>query len=249
MEIERINSDKSECLLFFCPMCSDTYFWKNYIPEELINNYEIIFVNYPGYGCSPMREFASMKELANYYRTRILNKNKKPMHIIGYSYGGMLIQYLLETEYEYLESVILIACSNRLTLRDKEIIAVLKEILVKDLYLFARTLSLFSHKSSDINKKPLIALQKFSNLKIVTKGGSPILQQLNHILKQDGASVRKREEKVLFIYGKEDQLIDKKTIEEFREIYPNINIEGLKDEAHIIDLYKIFKYIIKFLKA
>ncbi len=249
MEIERINSDKSESLLFFCPMCSDTYFWKNYIPEELMNNYEIIFVNYPGYGCSPMREFASMRELANYYRTTILNKNKKPMHIIGYSYGGMLIQYLLETEYEYLESVILIACSNWLTLRDKEIVSVLKEIIVNDLYLFARTLSLFSHKAPDINKNPLIALQKFSNLKIATKDSSPILQQLNHILKQDGASVRKKEEKALFIYGKEDQLIDKKTLNEFREIYSNIDIEELENEAHIIDIDKIFKYIIKFLKA
>lgn len=72
--IERINIDKPECLVFFNPMSSDICFWKNSIPQELINNYEIIFIDYPGYN-SPMEQLNSFNDLATYYHKLLLSAN------------------------------------------------------------------------------------------------------------------------------------------------------------------------------
>jgi pimeloyl-ACP methyl ester carboxylesterase len=245
--IERINIDKSECLVFFNPMSSDICFWKNSIPQELINNYEIIFIDYPGYN-SPMDQLNSFDDLATYYHKLLLCKITKPIHLIGYSYGGLLIQHLLNNKYQHLKSVILIACSNKLAVRDKEIVSILKNVIVKDLYLFSRLLSLFSHKPKEINENPLIGLQKFSNLKITTKNYKPVLQQLNHVLQLKEIDIRKQSTKSLLIYGEEDRLIDITTLNRFQNLLNNIKIVKLNNESHIIEISKVFKHIIKFLK-
>lgn len=244
--IERINTDKPECLIFFNPMSSDICFWKNSIPQELINNYEVIFVDYPGYN-SPIKQLKSFNDLATYYHNLLLCKITKPMHLIGYSYGGLLIQHLLNNKYQHLKSITLVACSNKLAIRDKEIVSILKNVIVNDLYLFSRLLTLFSHKPEEINNNPLIGLQKFSNLKITTKSYKPILQQLNHVLQLKEVDIRKQSTKSILIYGEDDRLIDMTTINRFQKSLNNITIVKLNDESHIIEINKVFKHIINFL--
>lgn len=245
--IERINIDKPECIVFFNPMSSDIGFWKNNIPSELINNYEIIFIDYPGYN-SQMEVIKSFDDLATYYHELLLSKITKPMHLIGYSYGGLLIQHLIKIKYYNLRSIILVACSNKLAPRDKEIVSILKNVIVKDLYVFSRLLSLFSHKPNEINENPLIGLQKFSNIRITTKNIDPILQQLNHVLQLKEINIRKQTAKSLLIYGEEDHLIDVTTLDSFQNLLKNITIIKLNNESHIIEINKVFDQIIKFLK-
>ncbi len=245
--IKRINTHNPECLVFFNPMSSDICFWKNSIPQELINNYEIIFIDYPGYN-SPLKEFKSFNDLATHYHEELICKIKKPMHLIGYSYGGLLIQHLLNNEYPYLKSIILVGCSNKLAPRDKEIVSILKSIISHDLYLFSRLLSLFSHRPNEINDNPLIGLQKFSNIKLTTANHKPVLQQLNHILKIKEIDIREQATKSLLIYGEQDRLIDITTIDRFKKLLHNIKFVKLDDESHIADIDKVYKQIVKFLK-
>lgn len=245
--IERINTDKPECILFFNPMSSDICFWKNNIPESLINNYEIIFINYPGYN-SPMEKINSFQELADYYESKLLSKINKPMHLIGYSYGGLLIQHIIQKEYQNLKTVTLVACSNKLAVRDKEIVSVLKNVIVKDMYLFSRILSLFSHKPNEINENPLLGLQKFSNLKITTSNYEPVLQQLNHLSKLKDITIREQSTKTLIIYGEQDRLIDMTTLNRFKAFLKKIKIIKLKNESHIIEISKVYKHIVEFIK-
>lgn len=245
--IEKINKDKQECLVFFNPMCSDINFWKKKIPQELVNNYEVNFINYPGYNSSFI-PFKTFDELATYYHNELLSDIKKPMHLIGYSYGGLLIQHLLNNKYQNLKSVTLIACSNKLAVRDKEIVSVLKDLVAKDLYLFSRVLTLFSHKPEEINNNPLIGLQKFSNLKLTVKDYKPILQQLNHVLKIKEIKIKKQSTTTMLIYGEQDRLVDTSTINRFKGFLNKLEIIKLTDESHIIEMETIFKHLINFLK-
>jgi len=245
--IERINKNQEECLIFFNPMSSDLCFWKNVIPQELKKEYEVIFVDYPGYN-SPFIPFKSFEELSDYYHYELLSNIDKPMHLIGYSYGGLLVQHLLNNKYANLKTVTLIGCSNKLAVRDKEIVSILKSIVANDLYLFSRALSIFSHKPEDIDANPLIGLKKFSNLKLTVKDHLPILQQLNHILKIKEIEVRKQSTNALLIYGEHDRLIDLSTISRFKGFLDNLEIRELTNESHIISLEKVFVLITKFLK-
>ena len=245
--IQRINKGNPESLLFFNPMSCDINFWKKTIPSELINNYDVLLINYPGYS-SPFIPFPSFQDLADYYHKKVLSKLDKPMHLIGYSYGGLLVQHLLNNHYDNLESVTLIGCSNKLAVRDREIVSIFKNIVTKDLYLFSRILSILSHNPEEIEQNPLIGLQKFSNLKLTVEDYQPILQQLNHILKVKEIEVRDQQVPAMLIYGDQDRLIETSTINRFKEFLEHLEIVKLKGESHILDMENVFHHIVKFLK-
>ena len=245
--IEQIDSDKEECLVFFNPMGSSIHFWKRDFPQKLINNYEVIFVDYPGYN-SQYIPIKSFDELASFYDKKLLSIIQKPMHFIGYSYGGLLILHLLNNKYQNLKSATLISCSNKLTIRDKEVVSVMKKIISYDMHLFSRTLSLFSHKPEQINNNPLIGLQTFSNLKLTIKDNRPVVQQLNHLLQMGEIKVKNQTVKSMLIYGEEDRLIDTSTLNRFNSFFKNLEIKKLENESHIIDTKKIFNHIIEFIK-
>lgn len=245
--VQSINKNGTECLVFFNPLSSDSRFWKNAIPKKLLDRFEVVFFDYPGYN-SPFIKLKDFEELANYVCKIILDKIEKPMHLIGYSYGGLLVQHLLNMKPRNLKSAILIACANKILPRDKEILSVLKKIGETDMYLFCRALTLFSHGHLDINNNPLIGLQKFSNLKLSVHDNIPVLQQINHILKTSNISIQKQSTKTLLIYGSDDRIIDTETIGCFNYYLENLSLIKLHGEAHIIDQTKMFYHINKFLK-
>ncbi|WP_143304662.1 alpha/beta fold hydrolase [Chitinophaga vietnamensis] len=245
--IQHINKHHSECLVFFNPLCSDNCFWKKNIPEELVERFEVILFDYPGYH-SPFVKLNNFSEVAGYVRRELLGKINKPMHLIGYSYGGLLIQHLLRDTYDNLASVILVACANKLAARDKEILSVLKGLAENDLYLFCRALTLFSHKPAEVNNNPLMGLQKFSNLKLSVTDSQAIVQQINHILQLSSIQLPKQTTNTLLIYGEEDRLIDTTTISQFRSYFENFSMVEMPGESHIVDQDQLFHHVTEFLK-
>ncbi len=245
--VQSINKTATECLVFFNPLSSDSRFWKNGIPKKMLDKYEVIFFEYPGYN-SPFVKLKNFTELAGYVQEEILNKIQKPFHLIGYSYGGLLVQHLLNTQQEYLKSAILIACANKILPRDKEILSVLKKIGETDMYLFCRTLTLFSHGYADINKNPLMGLQKFSNLKLSVPDNTTVMQQINHILQTSTIPIEKQSTKTMLLYGADDRMLDLDAISYFNLYLNNLSKVRLNGEAHIINSTKMFYHINKFLK-
>jgi pimeloyl-ACP methyl ester carboxylesterase len=246
MNIIKINKHNTESLVFLNPMASDSCFWKNNLPDELANKYEIIFINYSGYN-SPFVELQSFQDLSNYVHTEVLSKLKKPFHLIGYSYGGFLAQHLLKNNYSNLKSTILIGCSYKLTPKDKETASVLKNIIEQDLYLFCRTLTLLSHSPEDLNKNPLMGLQKFSNLKLAIERKESIIQQLDHILKLKEIQHTIHLGKSMVLYGENDKMIDTATIETFNNFFKDLEIIRLPNESHMIDSDIMYYHITQFL--
>lgn len=245
--IQHINKHHPETLVFFNPICSDNCFWKKSIPEELVERFEVILFDYPGYH-SPFVRLNNFQEMAGYVKQEVLSKIEKPMHLVGYSYGGLLIQHLLKDTYSNLSSVILVACANRLMPRDKEILSVLKNLAERDLYLFCRALTLFSHKPEEVNGNPLMGLQKFSNMKLSVSGNDPILQQINHILQVSQIHIPEQQTNTLLVYGAEDRLIDLDTLDQFHSCFENLRLVKLEGESHIVDPDKLFYHITEFLK-
>ena len=116
MKITKLNIDKEESIIFLNPLASDVAFWKN---NDLLNKYEIILIDYSGYN-SEYKIIKSIDELAQLLKSTIFTKIEKPFHIIGYSYGGYLLQYLINiievVPKSYLESAILIFSAIGITL-------------------------------------------------------------------------------------------------------------------------------------
>lgn len=248
MNTIRLNKHNPECLIFFNPMASDTCFWKNNLPDHLATKYEIIFIDYPGYN-SPLVSLPSFQDMANYIHDQILSTLNKPFYLIGYSYGGLLVQFLLKNNYSQHKGTVLVGCSYKLTPKDKETTSILGKIIETDVYLFCRVLTLFSHNPEEINSNPLIGLQKFSNLKLTVNNSNPIIQQINHIKKMKEIKHDTRLEKTLIVYGENDKMIDTSTLEAFRENFKNLKIVQLKNEYHMINTELIYLEITNFLNT
>ncbi|WP_343693360.1 alpha/beta hydrolase [Chitinophaga sp.] len=245
--VQSINKNADECLIFFNPMSSDSRFWTTNIPRELLERFEVIFYEYPGYN-RPFIKLENFKELARFIDKEVLENIHKPIHLVGYSYGGLLVQHLLNLNRHNIKSAVLIACANRILARDKELLSVLKKVSDVDMYLFCRVLSLFSHGYEDFNKNPLIGLQKFSNLKLSIPDKVPIIQQMNHIIRTARIEIQKQPTRTMLIYGSEDRMIDMDTLDSLHEYLENLSFKKLTGEAHIIDPAKMFHHIHQFLK-
>ncbi len=246
--IERINNDKPESIVFFNPMGTDLCFWKKKTPSYFINNYEVIFINYPGYNCL-METVDSFRDLADYYHEELLSQLEKPFHLVGYSYGGLLIQHILQREYAYVKSVSLIACSHKLSARDKENIYVLNEINAYNRFLFAKTLALLSYGPKAWAINPLLPIQIYANIKTTMKDHLPISQQLKHILDLKDITFPKVSVKALIIYGDQDQLMHAESLRAIEDLFESIKLIKLKNQYHMIDIDLIYKYLIKFIKT
>lgn len=245
--IKRINKANSKCLIFFNPVCTDRTFWESAIPAEILEAYEIILIDYPGYN-SDFKKVESYQELAEYYHDELLSKIEKPMHLIGYSYGGILVQHLLNNKYNNLKSAVLVGCSNELKYRDKELLSVLKEILKSDMLLFCRAMSLLTQGVDSMNTRPLMAIQQYSHLKMSIADKAVIQQQIDHMLKLKQVNVRRQSTPVLFVYGDNDRLIDKDLLPAYKKSFASLRVVNLKGEDHMIDLEKVFTSIGQFLK-
>jgi pimeloyl-ACP methyl ester carboxylesterase len=248
MKTYEINSHNEEVIVFLNPMGTDINFWKNCIPEDLINLYHILLIDYPGFN-SEFIQYGRMQGLADAIHTEVISKITKPMHFFGYSYGGMLTQLLLNNIYENLLSVILVASSNNLTPRDKEIVTVLRDIISVDMYLFCRALTVFSQPPAAINENPLLFLQSFSNIKTATQTSKPLIQQMNHILNTKKIDIRNQQTPALVIFGESDKLLECFNISDFSSSLYNLKILRVKDQYHILDLDVLNNDIVEFLKS
>lgn len=245
--VQSINKNADEALVFFNPMSSDSRFWTTNIPQRLLDKFEVVFYEYPGYN-TPFLKMDTFNELAQYVNQEILEKIEKPIHLVGYSYGGLLVQHLLNMQLRNVKSAILIACANQILPRDKELLSVLKKVSDIDMYLFCRVLSLFSHGYADFNNNPLLGLQKFSNLKLSIPDKGPIIQQINHIIRTSKIDIAKQPTRTLLLYGSEDRMIDAETLDSLNEHLENLSLKKLYGEAHIINPTKMFYHINQFLK-
>lgn len=249
MKTTVFNNNKPEALVFLNPMGTDTRFWKNNFPTEIMDKYETIFVDYPGYN-SDFYTYNSFSEVALDLYNKVLSKIHKPLHIIGYSYGGVLAQHIVNKDLENIKSLVLIGASYRLNPINVEINSILKTIATDNLMLFCKTLSVISHEADEINQNPLLGLQKYANLKISLKDSKVVCNQLEHLLKHKKFSLSCAHDiKTLIIYGENDKMVSDQDMNYYRNYFENLKIIKLKGESHMIPTENIHPLLIHHLNT
>lgn len=249
MKTTVFNSDNREAIVFLNPMGTDTRFWKNDFPKEILDKYETIFVDYPGYN-SDFHKYASFSEVASDVCETVLSTIHKPVHLIGYSYGGFLAQHIVNRDIENIKSLVIIGASYKLNPINVEINSILKTIAKDSLMLFCKTLSVISHEANEINQNPLLGLQKYANLKISVKDSEIICNQLEHLLKHKKFSLNCDPTiDTLIIYGENDKMISDYDMNYYRNYFETLKIIKLKRESHMIPTENIYPLLINHLNT
>ncbi|QDP85575.1 alpha/beta hydrolase [Chryseobacterium sp. SNU WT5] len=244
MKTTVLNSYNDEAIVFLNPMGSDTRFWKKNFPDEILENYEVIFIDYPGYN-SKFFKYKNFAEQAVDLCDNVLCKIKKPLHLIGYSYGGFLAQYIVNQNLENIKSMILIGSSYKLNPINIEINSVLKSVAKENLLLFCRSLSIISHEADEINSNPLMGLQKFANLKLSIDNSDVICNQLEHLLKHKSITFTcDKSLNTLIIYGENDKMMSDADINYYRNYFENLKVFKLRNESHMIPTETLYPLII-----
>lgn len=244
-----LNSYNEEAIVFLNPMGTDARFWKNNFPDEISDKYEVIFIDYPGYN-SDFYRYASFPEVASDLYNTVLSTIDKPVHLIGYSYGGFLAQHIVNQNSDHIKSLVIIGASYKLNPINVEINSVLKSIAKDNLMLFCKTLSIISHEADEINKNPLLGLQKYANLKISVKDSEIICNQLEHLLKHKRFSLNCDPDiNTLMIYGENDKMVSDYDMNYYRNYFENLKVIKLKGESHMIPTENIYPLLINHLNT
>ncbi|MBE1555424.1 alpha/beta fold hydrolase [Sporosarcina limicola] len=110
LNCEIINAGNPERIIFFNPLASDFTVWKsmvNFFKED----YEVVLIDYPGYGLSPYEPIQSLEWLSDKILSQLQTLDLKPTHLIGYSFGSWIAQRLATSELLNIKTLSLIGSS------------------------------------------------------------------------------------------------------------------------------------------
>ncbi|EGJ72506.1 alpha/beta hydrolase fold protein [Bacteroides coprosuis DSM 18011] len=246
MDINLSSRNLSEKIIFLNPMGVDKSFWLNSIPKELYEKYDVVLFDYPGFNSQYIYQ-KTISETADYIFDKYIRGIDVPIHLCGYSYGGMVAQELLKRDLKELKSVILIATQNKLTTYDKELNKLLINLFNIDLLLFCRLLVLLSYNPSFVNENKMFYLQVFSSIKLSPEIAECITQQLDQMRQVDEIKFPVLDCSALYLYGEFDRMVKDNTANGINQLLPNIEVVKFSNSSHMIDSRLIFKEIIKFL--
>ena len=224
--------DAEKAILFLNPMCADTTFWKNIVSDRLASTYEILMVDYPGYNSAFVSQ-ATLSDMAESVKREILDGMDKPVHLCGYSYGGIVLQEILKKGVKDLRSVVLISCPNRMTPYDKEVNRLLDTLLAEDEMAFCRLLMLLSYRPEFVNENPLFYLTVYA--KIQAAGvKSAMLQQLRQMIAMDTVDFELKGIKAMCVFGENDRLLRSDTLSRFQERIDGLRAEIIPGASHML---------------
>ena len=122
IEIKITNKSlKNDRLILLNPLGSSYYIWANLI-EKYKSSFEIVLLNYPGYGNTEFFDFKTIECLSDEVFKKINVLPKKRTHLIGYSFGGWIAQQLIVRNEYNCNSLILISASNHIYPKGKKMI-------------------------------------------------------------------------------------------------------------------------------
>jgi pimeloyl-ACP methyl ester carboxylesterase len=100
-------------ILLLNPFFSNAKSW-NIILPNLTSKYEVVLVEYPGFGGAPTPPMESVEEYSERVHYLVGNLPDKPLHIIGYSFGSWVAQQIASRYQNNLRSLTLIGSSNHI---------------------------------------------------------------------------------------------------------------------------------------
>jgi pimeloyl-ACP methyl ester carboxylesterase len=110
LHLEIHNPEHTERIIFLNPLASNYSVWTTFT-SILKQYYEVVIIDYPGYGKSEYEPIKSVELLSNRLLEEFQKLEEKPTHLIGYSFGSWVAQNLAISNVINIKSLSLIGSS------------------------------------------------------------------------------------------------------------------------------------------
>ncbi|MCU0097524.1 alpha/beta hydrolase [Bacillus sp. OR9] len=112
LQYECVNENHAERVVFLNPLGATSQVWDLY-KKSLMNDFEIILIDYPGFQNTEYHHVSSIQELTHLVTNTIKELDEKPLHVIGYSLGGYVLQNLVINSNLNVKTLTLIGSSKK----------------------------------------------------------------------------------------------------------------------------------------
>lgn len=225
---EVYNSHYTQRIVFLNPMGMDSSYWTDIVHvKEEFAEYELIFVDYPGYLDNKAEPEDRFLNLVENLKIELEQLEQKETYLIGCSYGGKVAMHLAEI-YE-VRNLILIGTPPNVEEEDLVYYKSLAEVLCKDLNEFSVKLIEYCYTEKERKENPFLAIMflfyvKRHNLR------EAIIRQLKHLT--DTTQIVNNRLHPLIIVGKQDVTLKKEYKKKILQIYPSCHFKEYEDFGH-----------------
>lgn len=230
-----VGTDNKERILFLNPLGAPLDVWKFYT-ELLSDRFEILLLNYPGFNDTEYQELDSIQELSTSIENTIKTLEPKPLHIVGYSLGGFIAQYLAVSKEINIDSLILIGSSYKVYNQGKHLakewIKLIEDVSLES---FLSHLALWSFSSHTFEANPhslrsfVISSLRGCNNQLVYKNQLELIKQFTTNVDLTNISVP-----TLVICGEYDSLYPRCYSEMLAQTIPNSELLIVKNSGHAV---------------
>lgn len=234
-------------LIFFNPLGMTSEYWLRDLQiQDHLNQFELVFTDYPGYRKSAHMSCESFEELASYFYQEYAQLPPKESICIGASYGGNLASKFTQL-YASSKKIILIGSIPYSDSFDCTFYDILKETLNQNkLFDFSKYLTDFSYTEKEREENPFLTLMFFSYLK--NNGlNKTLLQQIQHLERNKKHKVQGVEP--LILVGTKDPLIRSDYRDKCSHVYENYTLHSYENHGHFTlnNNHKAIAQIVKYI--
>lgn len=221
MNINLVSYGEGTPVVFFHGWGFDHHVWLPLI-LKLSNQYQLILVDLPGFGLTPLMDWSSFK-------TQLLKQLPRQFSLVGWSLGGLFAQRLAIEASEQVRSLMIIA-SSPCFIADSGWPALPKDV--------------FTHFYKKLSEDVEATLKEFINLQLnkakvqINIGIMPSQKALEAGLKileewDFRQQLSQFNKPTCFIFGRLDPIAPVKIMKEMQILYPQFHYVFFKHSAHM----------------
>jgi pimeloyl-ACP methyl ester carboxylesterase len=227
---ERYYERQQKRILFLNPMASTSDYWTKKIKIQAYwKDYELAFLDYPGYGNIPFKSISTFEHLAVEISKDLKMLCPKETTIIGFSYGGNVAINL--HKYFLFDKMILIGSNPFIYSQERNFY---QKLETSHLNQFTKLLIDFCYTEIEKKLNPFLSITLYGSLKL-TANMEGILQQLKHLKNNLNKDIRIENLKPLVLIGENDRTIFNDVQRRYKLIFKQgIIYREIKDSGHFV---------------
>ncbi|WP_158626866.1 alpha/beta fold hydrolase [Flavobacterium sp. GT3R68] len=231
---ERLNTACKKRILFLNPMGTTSQYWlQNLQIHNSFENFELVFLDYPGYASVDFYYVESLQKLAREIADDLQQLNSKETIVIGFSYGGNVAICL--TEYLSIHKMVLIGTNPYIHKNEIKFYEYLENSLKQNgLYDFSTSLLNFCYNRKEKESNPFLHLTLYASLRL-NVNQLALEQQLDHLKNNVGDLVLQKNTLIpLIIIGEDDETVFEDIIDRYNVLFKDIIFKEFSDAGHFV---------------
>lgn len=229
-----LHTCQNERIVFLNPMGVASIYWTQTLKiGESFKEYELVFLDYPGYLKTPFAKYETLNDLALEIFKELQQLTEKPTCLIGFSYGGNIAISL--SRYFKAHKLIIIGANAFINSEEIGFYESLEDsITKKGLSDFAETLISYCYNEKEKKENPFLKFILYTSLKMNAKKDA-LLQQIAHLKNNTQIdSLRSINVKTLIIKGLDDETIFKGFHKRHETIFSTCKFIDFPDTGHFV---------------